>query len=94
MRGRDTQGEMEVKTNRMIQPSAGQWKQQIVPLEARSRSAKSSSGTKFKCSKAALSLSTGAFQGPPQELFAASTARPMAEPFYMLKVNDMEGESW
>jgi len=39
----------------------------MVPLEARFRSAKTSSGTKFKSRRASFSLSTDGFQGPPQE---------------------------
>ena len=52
--------------------------QGIIALEARSRSVKGSSGTKLKSGKAALSLSTGAFQGPPPALIPCTTAsRPL-----------------
>ncbi len=45
----------------------------IVPLEARSRSAKSSNGTKFKSHKAPFSLSADALQGPSQEQYLHRT---------------------
>ena len=43
--------------------------QRIVPLEARLRSAKNRSGTKFKSRRASFSLSTDVFPGPPQERY-------------------------
>ena len=48
----------------------------IVPLSARSRSVKSSSGTKFKSRKTSFSLSTDALQGPSQELYLLCSRRP------------------
>lgn len=42
-------------------------RQDIVPLDARLRSAQRRNGSKFKSSQAAFSLKTGAFPGPPQE---------------------------
>ncbi len=47
--------------------------QRIVPLEARLRSAKNRSGTKFKSRRASFSLSTDVFPGPPQERYAVRT---------------------
>ena len=44
-----------------------------IPLEARFRSVKNRSGTKFKRSFTALSLSAGVFQGPPQDYFPCCT---------------------
>lgn len=41
-------------------------------LEARSRSVKSSSGTKRKCCKAAFALNAGALHGSPPENDASS----------------------
>ena len=51
-----------------------------VPLEARSRSAKSSNGTKFKSRKASFSLSTDALQGPKQELYVLRGRRLNCNP--------------
>ena len=50
-----------------LRPRFGGAEADIVPLKARSRSAKSSNGTKFKSHKAPFSLSADALQGPSQE---------------------------